>query len=188
MGEKNMNKKILLKSISLVAVLVILLSTMPLAHWFYQQSQKSMSLYVNPNFKINNYDSFYNDTEGELRIISMGADSLLRENGVKDVLHKKEILKSTLYVVIKSTKGFVFPPYVGRNFYPRFFINKTLSFEIYESKNLKPLLKLYTRRGIFNEGYSLDEILDKFKEGLIQAGWKEKKEVPTSEEKKLSGN
>ena len=180
---KNMNKRVILKMILLVAVLIILLTTIPLMFFSYQQSQKSMSLYVDPSFRIDNYDSFYDDTDIGNKIVSMESNSLLRENGLKDILHKKEISISTLCVVIKRTKGFVFPPYVGRNLYPQFFIDKTFSVEIYDGKSRNPLLKLYTWRGIFSEGHTLDQILEKFKEGLIQAGWKEKKYAAISESK-----
>ena len=173
-----MSKKIVLKLILLVVVLIIILTAMPLSFWFCQQSEKSISLYVSPDFKLCNYDSFYDDTKTGFGFLSMDADSLLRENGLKEISHKDEILKSTLYVVISCTDGFVFPPHIG-HFNPRMYITKTFSFEIYDSKTTKLLLKLNTWRGVFSDGYTLTEVLKKFKEGLIQAGWKEKNDSTT---------
>ena len=182
MQDKNMSKKIVLKLILLVLMLIIILAAMPLSFWVCQQSQKSISLYVSPDFKLCNYDSFYDDTKTGFGFLSLDADSLFRENGLKEILHKDEILKSTLYVVISCTDGFVFPPHIG-HFNPQMYITKTFSFEIYDSKTTKLLLKLNTWRGVFSDGYTFPEVMEKFKEVLIQAGWKEKKTDSTAEKK-----
>ena len=177
----NKNKKTSQKMIMVTVGLVIVLAILLLLPFVYQQSQKSISMYVNPNFKIDNYNSFYDDTETGFGFLSMDADSLLRENGLKEILHKDEILQNTLYVVIRCTDGFVFPPHIG-HFNPRLFVTKTSSFELYNGKTKELLFKLDTWRGAFNYGYMRKEMLDKFKEGLCRAGWKKKQEdlVPES--------
>lgn len=176
MRGKKMNKKtrrnVILSTVGLVMLLAVLL----LSPCVYQQFQRSIFLYVNPDFKFCNYNTFYDKYDDDSYYIVSAIHPILRDGGMKKVLSATEITKNTLCIQAKDTNGFIFPPHIG-HFNPRIFITKTLSVEIYDSKSEKLLLKLYTWRGIFNYGYTFPEVIEKFKEGLSQAGWKEKKDV-----------
>jgi len=164
---------------------MILLATV-LIPFFKRETNRTISLYVNPDFKICNYNTFDTKHDENSGYITSTISPILSDGGLEYVSYGTEITKKTLLIQAKDIEGFVFPPYIA-HFNPLFHITKTLSIEVYESKTEKLLLKLHTWRGRFSDGYALSEVMEKFKEGLIQAGWKEKKAVPVSEAKQ-SGN
>ena len=74
--------------------------------------------------------------------------------------------------MLKIEKGFIFPPHIG-HFNPQVFYPKTLLVEIYNGKAKEQLLlRLYTWRGVFSDGYVIYAKDDFLKKGLSQAGWK----------------
>ncbi|MFA7229995.1 MAG: hypothetical protein WC071_01870 [Victivallaceae bacterium] len=169
---KNMNKKNRFKAFFILTVIVILLSALT-TPFIMRESKQKISLYVNPNFKLDNYNLFYyEDVGGEE--VGMDIRTILRDSGLKDGYKSDE---KNLYVIVKYTDGFIFPPkLVNHSFEPYFFCTKTLSTEIYDANSHELLLKISFWRGTFNRGGGyLNGTVSLLKQGLHQAGWKEKK-------------
>ena len=164
-----MNKKTK-RRLGLVLGVLLLLLSIP---FIYRESQKKVELYVNPAFKISNYDSFYIDDSSYSAATDNTIYSILIAGGLKNV-SSGEVTSKTLSITLKFEKGFIFPPYIG-HFNPSCFITKTDTVEVYGGKSKELLLfRLYTWRGIFNYGHGPYEIEDFLKKGFSQAGWQEK--------------
>ena len=176
-----MNKKTRRKWI--LAVLLLLL--MPFVPFIYRESQRKVELYVNPAFKISDYDSFDIEYEPgyEPGGVEICIENVLEPAGLK-MSNSRNVTQKTLYIIVKVENGFMFPPHIG-HFDPQFFYLKTDSVKMYNNKYKEQLLfKLCTWRGIFSNGYNnYYEYVDLIKAGLIQAGWKEKKDVAVPESK-----
>ena len=153
---------------------LLLLFSIP---FIYRESQRNVELYVNPAFKISDFNSFYveypNGSVDDMTMeISIG--NILKAGGLSPVYSKEEATLKTLYMTIRIENGFIFPPHIG-HFNPQIFYPKTRLVEIYNGKSQEQLLlRLYTWRGFFRDGYGPYEYDDFLEKGLSQAGWQEK--------------
>ncbi len=175
--NKRTMKKMIMPSLGFLALIAISAMLFWLIPFIDRESQKKVELYVNPVFKISNYDSFYAEYEdGSVHdAIDDSVEKILTAGGLNRVYPIEEITPRTLYITFKIEKGLILPPYFG-HINPQLFFPKTLLVEIYNNKSKEQLfLKLYTWRGVFNDGYGPSEDNNFLIKSLSQAGWEEKK-------------
>ena len=170
-------RKVIIPSFGLLVLVAISVTIFWLSPFIDRESHKKVELYVNPVFKISNYDSFYAEYEdGSVHdAIDDSVEKILTAGGLSRVYQIEEITPRTLYITLRIEKGLILPPYFG-HINPQLFFPKTLLVEIFNNKSKEQLLlKFYTWRGVFNDGYGPYEYNNFLIKGLSQAGWKEKK-------------
>ncbi len=176
MQGKNMSKNKVRKLIIIGMVMAFITMAsliIPSLPYVKRESKEEVTLYVNPIFKIANYNSYYYEFErgGAGHFFDRSFDDI----GLK-LVNKSEFSKQTLYIMEREEKGFGFPPIFAFHRLKLFFFwIKTVTIEIHDSQTYELLLKAHYWRGIFNNGdRMIDKIVDSLDQGLGQAGWKER--------------